>query len=584
MAKIKDYALINKDAIGVDDRLVIETSSGTKSIHASDFVDQIDAPSTEDFNEAVNNLQSQLDTQEASIGTLEDSLSPQGISGMITEAVNALDPRFESLENDTASNADAIENVRTNFQYFKDNVVIYGTTDKPDYTLSRWEGPVTREVADQAVAAVYYVNRNNGRIWKCVATGGGPPANYYLGWLELSPKGSNRTDKELASALDSYIVYYGTEDKPSVEELVPDSIANNYVPGGLYINQTNGKMWKCINVEHYSEVNNTILWGAINSTIFELIDGLTENKVDKTTEIAGLVINNGITAKAVADATRGFMFQIGTEDKPAIEYFISSPVAETMSRGMLYINKTNGKAWRLTGLESYQGDYTATWEPVFNLEIGASYTKAESDNKFAPKNLVVATGDMSSIPPDYVGQIVKNPDSNGGFYLYIADKTVAGGFHRLRYFQDDIPQVPLVQNEREEWVVDEESEEYLALSYGDIYYTEFGESPTFRMKGFPTWSESLSDIAYLSDIPDVSGKEDESNKVEYVQNSSSTTQYPSVKAMSTYVTQGLSTKEATANRVTSINASSDNSHYPTAKAVKDYVDAAIAAAIQQLGQ
>lgn len=88
-------------------------------------------------------------------------------------------------------------------------------------------------------------------------------------------------------------------------------------------------------------------------------------------------------------------------------------------------------------------------------------------------------------------------------------------------------------------------------------------------------ASAISGKADASDIPDVSGKENVNNKVEYVQDSSSATQYPSIKAMTTYVTNGLSNKEATTNRVSSINASSDNNHYPTALAVKNYVDTVI---------
>ncbi len=100
---------------------------------------------------------------------------------------------------------------------------------------------------------------------------------------------------------------------------------------------------------------------------------------------------------------------------------------------------------------------------------------------------------------------------------------------------------------------------------------------------------------YLTAHQDISGKENLSNKVNSVGNSSSETEYPSVRAMTTYVGsavsgkadsnhthaqyltahQDISGKENISDRVTTVSSSSTNSKYPTAKAVWDAIQAAI---------
>ena len=55
-------------------------------------------------------------------------------------------------------------------------------------------------------------------------------------------------------------------------------------------------------------------------------------------------------------------------------------------------------------------------------------------------------------------------------------------------------------------------------------------------------SDLINDSGFLTTHQDISGKEDKSNKVVTVGNSSSTTEYPSVNAMSRYVANAISGK------------------------------------------
>lgn len=86
----------------------------------------------------------------------------------------------------------------------------------------------------------------------------------------------------------------------------------------------------------------------------------------------------------------------------------------------------------------------------------------------------------------------------------------------------------------------------------------------------PTKTSDLSnDSGFITQHQDISGKEDSANKVEVVQSSTSKSQYPSVNAMTAYVTNALSGKENAANKVTSLSSESTNTQYPSAKAVYD---------------
>lgn len=82
-------------------------------------------------------------------------------------------------------------------------------------------------------------------------------------------------------------------------------------------------------------------------------------------------------------------------------------------------------------------------------------------------------------------------------------------------------------------------------------------------------SDLTNDSGFLTSHQDISGKEDSANKVEVVQSSTSKSQYPSVNAMTAYVTNALSGKENAANKVTSLSSGSTNTQYPSAKAVYD---------------
>ena len=75
----------------------------------------------------------------------------------------------------------------------------------------------------------------------------------------------------------------------------------------------------------------------------------------------------------------------------------------------------------------------------------------------------------------------------------------------------------------------------------------------------PTITEIQNDITFLQ-----TDKENISNKVTSINDSSTDTQYPSAKLLNTE----LKKKENTSNKVTSINDSSTDTQYPSAKITK----------------
>ena len=104
---------------------------------------------------------------------------------------------------------------------------------------------------------------------------------------------------------------------------------------------------------------------------------------------------------------------------------------------------------------------------------------------------------------------------------------------------------------------------------------------------YPSAKAVYTYVGYvIANIPigNNTNKEDISNKVTYIDANNTYTQYPSAKAVYTYVGnagfltehQDISGKESTSNKVTTITSESTNTQYPSAAAVYAYVGTAMA--------
>lgn len=269
------------------------------------------------------------------------------------------------------------------------------------------------------------------------------------------------------------------------------------------------------------------------------VDNIVSGKVNKDQKIAGIALSSDISkddlvdnihskinpANVVSGQTNGYLGQYGsTADKKPMFYTGMSNWAELAKASD--IPDVSGKADKATTLAGYG--------------ITNAYTKTEVNTALSGK------ADTADIPENLNDLL----DGATAMRRYTGSSAPPTG----DVAASQMVAVPCI------WYYD-----------GDawlIYGKEAGTTAGY-------YKYKMIQFATDDDLPDLTTKEDKSNKVEQVQDSSSTIQYPSIKAMTTYVTLGLSHKEATANRVTSINASSDNSHYPTAKAVYDYVNGAL---------
>lgn len=99
-------------------------------------------------------------------------------------------------------------------------------------------------------------------------------------------------------------------------------------------------------------------------------------------------------------------------------------------------------------------------------------------------------------------------------------------------------------------------------------FVETNFTPTSQLSAVAT-SGSYNDLINKPTIPDVSGKEDSSNKVSTIAGyETNTTKYPNTKAVADYA-------QTIGNKVISFQSTPDDTHYPSEKLVKDSLDTKI---------
>ena len=120
---------------------------------------------------------------------------------------------------------------------------------------------------------------------------------------------------------------------------------------------------------------------------------------------------------------------------------------------------------------------------------------------------------------------------------------------------------------------------YAVLSYVSNAISDLLNSSSSSLAALTQLAEELENDSSVTNqiLNDLSSKEDTSNKVTSIDANSTDTQYPSAKAVYSYVGTVISnipddsSKEDTSNKVTYIDADSTDTQYPSAKSVYTYV-------------
>ena len=410
MARINAYETIPQSEIGADDLLLIETvAHGTKTLKATEilntytrtYIDTLQRNlelSIDELGDSLVNLSNRMDT---------DLLSRQDVEGIVDTAIGGLNTRFTNIESavsDQASDISALETETSdlgdtkvpNSRKISDHInltqdvtslklsgdlksyiVIYGGTDKPET-----ETQLSYEEATRIASCNFYVNRNNGRMWAPVSGPNGGGDNYTVVWLEIQSRSSEYqtlanaiellqngkvdvttsiagyhlsgdiSDVNLASKMAPIIIQYGTTDKTSPEYYISPSVAAGMVRDMLYINTTNGKMWRLQSIE-VVHGEGTAVWQYISRT--DVFDGKTIAYAPLIYSISAENLAHNLlnSVPTFPDKPSGFIWFV-TSDKPSTETLALGRLA--YPKGALAINTTNGIWFRCTNIVDSNGN------------------------------------------------------------------------------------------------------------------------------------------------------------------------------------------------------------------------------------
>lgn len=408
MARINAYETIPQSEIGADDLLLIETvAHGTKTLKATEilntytrtYIDTLQRNlelSIDEVGDDLVALANRMDT---------DLLSRQDVEGIVDTAIGGLNTRFTNIENtvsDQASDISALETQTSDLDEAKvptsrkisDNItlaqdvtslrlsgdlkryiVIYGGTDKPET-----ETQLSYEEATRIASCNFYVNRNNGRMWAPVSGPNGGGDNYTVVWLEIQSRSAEYetlanaiellqngkvdetrsiaglslsndiSEAALAAKMAPIIIQYGTTDKPSTEYYISPSVAAGMVRDMLYINTTNGKMWRLQSIE-VVHGEGTAVWQYISRT--DIFDGKTIAYAPLIYPISAENLAHNLLNTMPTLSASGFIWFV-TSDKPSTETLALGRLA--YPKGAIAINTTNGNWFRCTNIVDSNGN------------------------------------------------------------------------------------------------------------------------------------------------------------------------------------------------------------------------------------
>ena len=408
MARISAYETIPQSEISANDLLLIETvAHGTKTLKATEllntytrtYIDTLQRNlelSIDEIGDDLVALANRIDT---------DLLSRQDVEGIVDTAINGLDTRFSSIEHDVSDQASDISALESDTATLsstkvpgsrkisdhidltvdvtslrlsgdlKSYIVIYGGTDKPDT-----ETQLSYEEAIRIASCNFYVNRNNGRMWAPISGPNGGGDNFTVGWLEIQSRSAEYTtlanaitalqngkvddtrsiagytlssdisEAALASKMAPIIIQYGTTDKTSPEYYINPSVAAGMVRDMLYINTTNGKMWRLQSIE-VVHGEGTAIWQYIART--DMFDGKTIAYAPLIYPISAENLAHNLLNTMPTPSASGFIWFV-TSDKPSTETLALGRLA--YPKGAIAINTTNGNWFRCTNVVDSNGN------------------------------------------------------------------------------------------------------------------------------------------------------------------------------------------------------------------------------------
>ena len=408
MARINAYETIPQSEIGANDLLLIETvAHGTKTLKATEILNTY----TRTYIDTLQrNLELSIDEVGDDLATLAnrmdtDLLSRQDVEGIVDTAIEGLNTRFTNIENavsDQASDISALESDTATLSStkvpasrkisdhinltqdvtslrlsgdLKSYIVIYGGTDKPET-----ETQLSYEEAIRIASCNFYVNRNNGRMWAPISGPNGGGDNYTVVWLEIQSRSaeyetlanaitalqngkvdetrsiagyylsSDISEAALASKMAPIIIQYGTTDKPSTEYYISPSVAAGMVRDTLYINTTNGKMWRLQSIE-VVHGEGTAIWQYISRT--DMFDGKTIAYAPLIYPISAENLAHNLLNTMPTLSASGFIWFV-TSDKPSTETLALGRLA--YPKGAISINTTNGNWFRCINIVDSNGN------------------------------------------------------------------------------------------------------------------------------------------------------------------------------------------------------------------------------------
>lgn len=163
------------------------------------------------------------------------------------------------------------------------------------------------------------------------------------------------------SSVAGYVVFVGNEEKPE-REVLPTTTAEGIYPlYCIYINPTKQKAWVC---------TNKVIGSAISIYTWILAYDLS-TKVDKTTTIAGMQIQNGITAEALKEA-------IG-------------------SSGVTLIDDETSQGWSGEVPNTYAGDTGAVGELALYENMGTLWYLEEVDNSTYTWTKLISANELATL-------------------------------------------------------------------------------------------------------------------------------------------------------------------------------------------
>lgn len=300
-------------------------------------------------------------------------------------------------------------------------------------------------------------------------------------------------------------------------------------------------------------------------------------KVDKTQKIAGIALSGDISADDLVDnihskinpanvvsgQTNGYLGQYGsTADKKPMFYIGMSDWAELAKASD--IPDVSGKADKATTLMGYG--------ITDGMQLSRIYSSEADETQIKPGQVWIAMGKLhiKTAALGYLGNIELANDSD---VPEMINDLLDGATAMRRYTGSSAPPTG-----------DVVASQMVAIPC--IWYYDGDAWLIYDKEPGATAGYYRYKMIQLATGEDISGKMDLAPDVtpSDVGNLASGQLFLVTGGVAIKTNSGYIELERTSKKVTSIDASSSNSEYPSAKAVKDYVDAAIAAALQQIGQ